>query len=53
MAKLVWFCHDCGTVLHLWQVRCPNCRHSGMSLLQVVVLAIVGVPALFLLLKFL
>jgi predicted ATP-dependent serine protease len=51
MPKMVWFCHDCGTVLPLWQIRCPNCHHMAMSLLQVAVIAIVGVPAVLLLIR--
>jgi predicted ATP-dependent serine protease len=51
MAKMIWYCHQCGTVLPLWQVRCPNCHHMAMSVLQVAVIIIVGVPAVFLLLK--
>lgn len=53
MAKMIWYCHDCGTVLRLWQIRCPNCHRSGMSLLQVAVIGMVGLPALFLLIHFL
>jgi predicted ATP-dependent serine protease len=53
MPKMVWSCNDCGTVLHLWQVRCPNCRKSGMSLLQVAVIAILIVPAVFFVIKIL
>jgi predicted ATP-dependent serine protease len=50
-AKMIWYCHDCGMVLRLWQIRCPNCHRSGMSLLQVAVIAIVALPALFLLIR--
>ena len=51
--KMVWYCHDCGTVLKLWVIKCPNCRHSGVSLLQIAVLAAVALPTIFLLLRFL
>jgi hypothetical protein len=53
MPKMIWYCHNCGTVLKLWKVKCPNCRRSAFSVLQVAVVAILAVPAFFLLLKFL
>lgn len=53
MPKLVWYCRDCGMVLKLWVVKCPNCRRSGISVLQLAVLAAVALPTLFLLLRFL
>jgi ribosomal protein S27E len=53
MPKMIWYCHNCGTVLKLWKVRCPNCRHSAISWLHVLVIAVVGLPALLLLAKIL
>lgn len=44
---MVWSCAYCGTVLKLWKVRCPNCRKSGLSWLQFVVIAAIALPALF------
>ena len=51
MSKMIWYCHNCGTVLRVWKVRCPNCRQSAMSWLHVIVIVVVALPALFLLLK--
>jgi hypothetical protein len=31
----------------LWKVRCPNCRSSAMSWLQMGVVGIVAVPVFF------
>jgi Zn finger protein HypA/HybF involved in hydrogenase expression len=53
MQKMIWYCHHCGTVLQLWKIKCPNCHRSALSVLQVAVVAMVAVPALFLLLHFL
>jgi len=53
MPKMVWYCHNCGTVLQLWKIKCPNCKRSALSVLQLGVAAIVAVPALFLILHFL
>lgn len=50
---MIWSCDQCGTILRLWKMRCPNCKKSAMSWLQMVVIAVLAVPALFLLLKFL
>jgi ABC-type ATPase with predicted acetyltransferase domain len=49
--KLIWYCHDCGTILPLWKIKCPNCHHSAMSLLHVIVIAAVAIMAVFYLLK--
>jgi hypothetical protein len=38
---MVWSCDECGTILKLWQIKCPNCKQSGMSLLHGVVIAAV------------
>ncbi len=53
MPKMIWYCHNCGTVLPLWKIKCPNCHRSAMSVLQIAVVAIVAIPAFFLVLKFL
>jgi RNA polymerase subunit RPABC4/transcription elongation factor Spt4 len=44
---MVWSCAHCGTVMKLWSVRCPNCRTSGLSWLQLGVIAAIALPALF------
>lgn len=48
---MIWYCHDCGTILRLWKVRCPNCRKSAMSWLQIAVIAGVVLPAIFLVMR--
>jgi ABC-type ATPase with predicted acetyltransferase domain len=48
---MTWSCEHCGTILRLWKVRCPNCRKTAMSWLQLAVIVGLAVPALFLLLK--
>lgn len=30
-----WSCDQCGTVMKLWKIKCPNCKESGLSLLHV------------------
>jgi RNA polymerase subunit RPABC4/transcription elongation factor Spt4 len=50
---MVWSCEQCGTILRLWKIKCPNCHKSAMSWLQIVVVAGLGLPAIFLLLRFL
>jgi predicted ATP-dependent serine protease len=52
MSKMIWYCHDCGMVLKLWVIKCPNCHRSAVSWLQLVALAVVALPMVFLLLKF-
>jgi uncharacterized OB-fold protein len=46
-------CDHCGRILALWRFRCPNCKKSAMNYLQLLAIAVLAVPALFLLLKFL
>jgi uncharacterized OB-fold protein len=53
MAKIIWSCQDCGTVLPIWKTRCPNCRRMTLSWLHVVVVAVVALPALLLILRLL
>jgi len=48
---MIWSCENCGTVLRLWKIKCPNCRKSGLSWLQLVVLAAIALPALFYLVR--
>jgi hypothetical protein len=50
---MIWYCHDCGTILRLWKVSCPNCRKSAMSWLHILAIVVLAVPALFLLVKIL
>ncbi len=45
-------CDHCGRILALWRVRCPKCKKSAMNWLQILAIAVVALPALFLLLKF-
>ncbi len=53
MAKIIWSCQDCGTVLPIWKTRCPNCRRMTLSWLHVIVVGVVALPALFLMLRLL
>jgi len=46
-------CDQCGRILPLWRVRCPNCKKSAMNWLQVLAIAILAIPMLFLVVKFL
>jgi RNA polymerase subunit RPABC4/transcription elongation factor Spt4 len=51
MAKIIWSCHNCGTVLPLWKMKCPNCHKLALSWLHVVVVAAVALPALLFMLR--
>jgi uncharacterized OB-fold protein len=51
MTKFVWSCHDCGTVLAMWKMKCPNCHKTALSWLHLVACAAVVLPTLFLVLK--
>jgi RNA polymerase subunit RPABC4/transcription elongation factor Spt4 len=53
MAKIIWSCQHCGTVMPLWQMKCPNCHKQALSWLHVIAGAVVIVPAVFLLIKLL
>jgi predicted ATP-dependent serine protease len=53
MAKIIWSCGHCGTVLPLWKIKCPNCQKSAMSWLHVIAGAAVIVPVVFLVIKLL
>jgi RNA polymerase subunit RPABC4/transcription elongation factor Spt4 len=53
MSKIIWSCHNCGTVLPLWKMKCPNCQKTALSWLHLVACAAVVLPALFLLFKLL
>ena len=53
MPKFIWSCHDCGTVMPLWKVKCPNCKGMALSWLHLIVGVAVTLPALLLILKFL
>jgi len=46
-------CDQCGRILALWRVRCPKCKKSAMNWLQILAIAVILVPTLFLLVKFL
>jgi RNA polymerase subunit RPABC4/transcription elongation factor Spt4 len=50
---MIWSGDRCGTILPLRKMPCPNCKKSAMSWLQMLVIAVLPVPALFLLVKFL
>ena len=51
MPKFISFCAQCGTVLPLWKIRCLYCRRSALNWLHVIVLAVLAVPAVFLVLR--
>ncbi len=53
MTRIIWSCHNCGTVLPLWKMKCSNCHKLALSWFHVVVVAGVALPALLLTLKFL
>jgi uncharacterized OB-fold protein len=46
-------CDHCGRILAWWRIRCPNCKKSAMNWLQLLALAGIALPALFLLVRFL
>jgi RNA polymerase subunit RPABC4/transcription elongation factor Spt4 len=46
-------CDHCGRILPLWRIRCPNCKKSAMNWLQLLAIAVLVLPTLFLLAKFL
>jgi RNA polymerase subunit RPABC4/transcription elongation factor Spt4 len=46
-------CHRCGTILRLWEFRCPSCHQSAMSWLHILVITAFAVTALFYLVKIL
>jgi uncharacterized OB-fold protein len=46
-------CDHCGRILPWWQIHCPTCKKSAMNWLQLLALAVIALPALFLLVKFL
>lgn len=48
---MIWSCQNCGTILQLWKMKCPNCSKSGVSWLQPLVIGVVVVPALFFVVK--
>jgi len=48
---MIWSCQNCGTILQLWKFKCPNCSKSAVSWLQLVIIAAVVLPALFLVVK--
>jgi predicted ATP-dependent serine protease len=51
MPKFIWSCLECGTILPLWKMKCSNCKKAAVSWLHIVAGAVIGLPALFLLLK--
>jgi len=51
MTKIIWSCHNCGTVLPLWKMKCPH--KLALSWLHMVVVVVVALPALLLMLRFL
>jgi uncharacterized OB-fold protein len=46
-------CDQCGRILALWRFRCPDCKKSAMNWLQLLAIAVLAVPALFIAAKFL
>jgi hypothetical protein len=44
---MIWSCEPCGTVLKLWQIKCPNCRKSAVSWLQLAAAAAIALPVLY------
>lgn len=46
-------CDQCGRILPLWQVRCPECKKSALNWLQLLAMAVMAIPVLFILVKFL
>jgi predicted ATP-dependent serine protease len=51
MTKIIWSCHNCGTVLPLWKMKCSNCHKPAVSWLHVVAGATIVLPVLFFLVK--
>jgi len=47
MAKIIWSCSHCGTVLPLWQVKCSNCRRLALSWLHLFLGVVVALAAVF------
>ena len=48
---MIWYCHDCGTVLRVWTIKCTNCRRAAVNWLHVVVFAALALTAIFLVLR--
>lgn len=48
---MIWSCQNCGTILQLWKMKCPNCSKSAVSWLHLLVIAVMVLPALFLVVK--
>jgi len=51
MTKIIWSCHNCGTVLPLWKMKCPNCRRAALSWLHLIAAVAIVLPGLYLVLK--
>lgn len=51
MTKIIWSCHNCGTVLPLWKMKCSNCHQAAVSWLHLLAGAIIVLPALLLIVK--
>ena len=49
--RIIWSCSECGTVLHLWQMKCTNCHSLALSWLHAIVLGAFLLLALFFLLR--
>jgi len=45
-------CDHCGRILALWRLRCPSCKKSAMNWLQLLAIAILALPVLFVIMKF-
>jgi RNA polymerase subunit RPABC4/transcription elongation factor Spt4 len=51
MTKIIWSCHNCGTVLPLWKMKCSNCHQAAVSWLHLLAGAIIVLPVLLLIVK--
>jgi hypothetical protein len=51
MAKVIWSCSHCGTVLALWQVKCTNCHRVALSWLHLAVALTICLSVVFVVLK--
>jgi uncharacterized OB-fold protein len=45
-------CDHCGRILALWRLRCSDCKQSAVNWLQLLAMAILALPVLFILVKF-
>jgi hypothetical protein len=51
IAKIIWSCSHCGTVLPLWRIKCTNCHRLALSWLHLGVGVALSLSVLFVVFK--